>query len=342
MADRPDPYVRKDPNDIIRSGDWNELQVRAREDILKHTHTGKQDGSLLTGAAIDPAAEVSVKTLATSGNLSVNGDLKVNGKALLGDIAALLATAKNLLVDGTVGIGTRLTVRGGAGGAGTLKDPDSGLVYGGQLAIKGNAAQLDFISTEYDDWSIYVHNNKMRFVRQPWIYELVLDGRGNVGIGTETPRAKLEVIGDLNVTEGFVRKISMTTGLGPSDETDNGQIGSRVLSFHKIHADTAIRILYCDNIRVRGNNTAARWEIKVDGSAPPGGSIFQDKYSVCDGGVTIVDRHDPTTILGYAVGIPPGDHKIGVWVGPIPPYSCDAYTGWQSSRWTLEAQEVWI
>ena len=364
MADRPDPYVRKDPNDIIRSGDWNELQIRTREDIYKHTHTGKNDGSLIPGAAIEPAAEVSIRTLATSGNLSVGGDLKVNGKALLGDIADLLATVKSLqddklsrtggtisgtlqldkdlLVYGPVGIGTRLTVRGGAGGAGTPKDPDSGLGYGGQLAIKGNAAQLDFISTEYDDWAIYVHNNKMRFVRQPWSYELVLDGRGNVGIGTETPRAKLEVIGDLNVTEGFVRKISMATGLGPSDETDNGQIGSRVLSFHKIHADTAIRILYCDNIRVRGNNTAARWEIKVDGSAPPGGSIFQDKYSVCDGGVTIVDRHDPTTILGYAVGIPPGDHKIGVWVGPIPPYSCEAYTGWQSSRWTLEAQEVWI
>lgn len=184
MPDRPDPYVRKDPNDIIRSGDWNELQIQAREHILRHTHTGrKDDGSLIPGTGIDPAAEVSIRTLATSGNLSVGGDLKVNGKALLGDIADLLATVKSLqddklsrtggtisgtlqldkdlLVYGPVGIGTRLTVRGGAGGAGTPKDPDSGLGYGGQLAIKGNAAQLDFISTEYDDWAIYVHNNKI-------------------------------------------------------------------------------------------------------------------------------------------------------------------------------------
>jgi hypothetical protein len=368
MPDRPDPYVRKDPNDLIRSGDWNELQVQTREEIRSHTHTGLHDGkhygSLLPGAAIDPASEVSVRTLATSGNLSVGGDLKVNGKALLGDLADLLVTIKglqddklsrtggtvsgslkldkNLLVDGTVGIGSRLTVWGGAGGAGAPKDPDSGLGYGGQLAIKGNAAQLDFISTEYDDWSIYVHNNKMRFVRQPWSYELVLDGRGNVGIGTETPRAKLEIIGDLNVTDGFVRRISMVTGLGPEDETDNGQIVSRVLTFHKIHADTAIRILYCDNIRVRGNATAARWEIRVDGNAPPGGAIYQDKYSICNGDVTIIDRHDPATIIGYAVGIPPGSHKIGVWVGPIATYFCQAYTGWANSRWTLEAQEVWI
>ena len=368
MPDRPDPYVRKDPNDIIRSGDWNELQIQTREEILSHTHTGihdgKHHGSLIPGAAIDPAAEVSVRTLATSGNLSVGGDLKVNGKVLLGEIADLLATVKglqaekldrtggsvsgtllldkNLLVDGTVGIGTRLTVRGGAGGAGAPKDPDSGLGYGGQLAIKGNAAQLDFISTEYDDWAIYVHNNKMRFVRQPWSYELVLDGKGNVGIGTETPRAKLEVIGDLNVTDGFVRRISMATGLGPSDPIDNGQIVSRVLNFHKIHADTAIRIIWCDNIRVRGNDTAARWEIRVDGSAPPGGAIYQDKYSLCDGGVTIIDRHDPATIVGYAIGILPGAHTIGVWVGPISTYACEAYTGWANSRWTLEAQEVWI
>ncbi len=193
MADRPDPYVRKDPNDIIRSGDWNELQIQTREEILKHTHTGRDDGRLIPGKAIDPTADISVSTLNTSGNLNVGGDLKVNGKALLGDIADLLATVKglqddklsraggsvsgnlqldkNLLVEGTVGIGSRLTVRGGAGGAGAPKDPDSGLGYGGQLAIKGNAAQLDFISTEYDDWAIYVHNNKMRFVRQPWSYE---------------------------------------------------------------------------------------------------------------------------------------------------------------------------
>ncbi|NMQ07775.1 hypothetical protein E4Q08_22315 [Candidatus Accumulibacter phosphatis] len=99
MADRPDPYVRKDPNDIIRSGDWNELQIQTREEILKHTHTGRDDGRLIPGKAIDPTADISVSTLNTSGNLNVGGDLKVNGKALLGDIADLLATVKGLQDD---------------------------------------------------------------------------------------------------------------------------------------------------------------------------------------------------------------------------------------------------
>ncbi|KFB73871.1 MAG: hypothetical protein AW09_000858 [Candidatus Accumulibacter phosphatis] len=362
MADRPDPYVRKDPNDIIRSGDWNELQIQTREEILKHTHTGRDDGRLIPGKAIDPTADISVSTLNTSGNLNVGGDLKVNGKALLGDIADLLATVKglqddklsraggsvsgnlqldkNLLVEGTVGIGSRLTVRGGAGGAGAPKDPDSGLGYGGQLAIKGNAAQLDFISTEYDDWAIYVHNNKMRFVRQPWSYELVLDGRGNVGIGTETPRAKLEVIGDLNVTDGFVRRISRATGIG-SDPTSNGQIVSRVLTFNKVYVETAIRILYCDNFRVRRDKDngegAASWEIRIDGRSLPKGGICYDRYSVSG------NYHQPATVIGYAEGISPGTHTIGVWVGPVSGYAVgDAQTGWASSRWTLEAQEVWI
>lgn len=41
----------------------------------------------------------------------------------------------------------------------------------------------------------------MYFIRQPWNYsDLVLDGNGNVGIGTHAPSQKLEVVGNLNVT----------------------------------------------------------------------------------------------------------------------------------------------
>lgn len=264
MADRPDPYVRKDPNDLIRSGDWNELQIKAREHILRHAHTGNaDDGRLLPGSAFDHNAELNLRTVTTSGDLNVGGALKVHGKLLLTEVADLLATVKGL--------------------------------------------------------------------------------RGNVGIGTDTPRARLEINGNLNVTDGLVRKISVATGLGPCDDTNDGQITSRVLRFDKVHAETAIRIIYCDAFRVRGNDSAARWEIRVNGNSPPGGRLHYDKCSKTSLGQAVVTSHnEPATIVGYAVGIPAGIHMIGVWVGPIAPYACDAATGWESSRWTLEAQEVWM
>jgi hypothetical protein len=361
MADRPDPYVRKDPNDIIRSGDWNDLQIQAREHILRHTHTGrKDDGSLIPGAGIDPAAEVSVRTLATSGNLSVGGDLKVNGKALLGDIADLLASVKglqddklsrtggsvsgtlkvssNLLVDGNVGIGTETPARKFQIG------PDvDGLGFELAQRASPNVGVIRF--GDNTGWKLHFGRSRERPNGElnSGLSGLLMTIKDNgyVGIGTETPRAKLEVIGDLNVTDGFVRRISMATGLGPSDETDNGQIVSRALTINKVYAETAIRILYCDNFRVRSGSEnkegAASWEIRIDGRSSPSGVIRYDRYSVSG------NQHQQATVIGYAQGISPGTHTIGVWVGPVSGYAiCDAYTGWASSRWTLEAQEVWI
>jgi hypothetical protein len=154
---------------------------------------------------------------------------------------------------------------------------------------------------------------------------------GNVGIGTNAPAAKLEVAGD------FIRKVAMATGQGPGDATRNGQIKSRVLKFTKRYAATAIRIFYCDNLRVNGVDCYCRWEIRIDGATVPGGALFADKYGSSG------NYHEPATIFGYATGVSVGNHEVQVWTVPVPGTAIgDVYTGWPDTRWTIEAQEVWL
>jgi cytoskeletal protein CcmA (bactofilin family) len=430
MADRPDPYVRKDPNDIIRSGDWNELQIKACEHILRHTHTGKHDeGSLLPGAAIDRVADINIRTLTTSGNVTVNGDLKVNGKELLGDIADLMATVKGLrddklnssggtisgdltirkalLVSGVLGVGNSTpeytvditgSVRlGGFSEADADEWPrvvwcrkadgtewDEGLIkHSSQKGFFGRSG-IGIHINESRDWSIWssgwnsllgveggtgntkikgrleIDNSDLYFTNGSHSHSrygnatgyAAIENAANYGAlmilgrNIATPDAPnrivklwdyLQVNGNLDVAGSIVGKMSIATALGPDDHTDGGPIPSRTMTFTKRHANSAIRIIYCDNFRVEGNNVAARWEIRIDGAPPPGGAIYQDKYGSSG------NFHEPATILGYAQGIGAGTHTIAVWVATPPGYpTCDAHTGWGSSRWTIEAQEVWI
>ncbi len=105
---------------------------------------------------------------------------------------------------GNLGVGTvtpeaRLEVAGTLKVVGlhnSVRDSSSGLGYGGSLVLKGNAPQIDFLDTDNNDWAIHVNDNRLYFVREPWIFtDLVLDGGGNVGMGCADPRAKLEVRG---------------------------------------------------------------------------------------------------------------------------------------------------
>jgi hypothetical protein len=101
-------------------------------------------------------------------------------------------------IGNNVGIGTdspgnKLTIQGNLNES---KDPGSGIIYGGLVALKGNAPQIDFIDndTNHGDWAIHVNDGRMYFIREPWEHEdLVLDGKGNIGIGSSVPQAKLNI-----------------------------------------------------------------------------------------------------------------------------------------------------
>lgn len=132
----------------------------------------------------------------------------INKKSGGGYIGLRVDNVDKMVLDdaGNVGIGTtapkaRLDVNGTLNLNGTAtKDPDSAMNNGGNLVVKSAAPQIDFVDTDHNDWSIHVNSNKMYFIRQPWNYQdLVLDGNGNVGIGTDAPASKLDVRGDINV-----------------------------------------------------------------------------------------------------------------------------------------------
>ena len=272
MADRPEPYVRRDPGDVIRSGDWNELQVQTREEVHKHRHSGGADGlkiprsgiepKAIDGSLIDPAARVVLDSL------TVNQELKVNGKAILGDIGNLHDSLKNKVdrtgdtITGPLKLGKELTVAG---------------------KIEAGNSDLYFTNTKHNHTGLGNTDGYAAIENAENFDALMLLGRASKATGKLKRTVKLwdflQVNGDLEVTGTVVRRMAIATGLGPNDGTDVGQIKSRVLKFTKIHADTAIRIFYCDNFRINTNIKAARWEIRVNGKAPPGGAIYQDKYT---------------------------------------------------------------
>ncbi len=148
-SERPRPYVEKEPGDIIYSGDWNELQIQAKEEISEnrqeleerieslvqsHRHTGGDEGKpvpregierhAVDGSRIDPATKATVQ------NLTVSGKLKVDGSAILGDIPDLGASllglengkvnragdtiSGNLTLSGNLSIGGGLRLQSGA------------------------------------------------------------------------------------------------------------------------------------------------------------------------------------------------------------------------------------
>ena len=126
MATRPNPYVKKDPGDIMLAADWNEMQVQAREELRGHHHTGGADAEpimragiapgAVDGSRIDPQADVALKSL------------KINGRGVLEEIDALLASVK--------GLGTRLQVNGPVRLAAQV-DIGGPLVVSGVTAING-------------------------------------------------------------------------------------------------------------------------------------------------------------------------------------------------------------
>ena len=102
-----------------------------------------------------------------------------------------------VLDNGNVGIGTttpteKLEVIGSAKANSFIVD--NGAVDGGSLVLK---------SIGYNDWQLDNNAGALRFFTGSSVKQTILSN-GNVGIGTTTPSEKLEVIGNIEASNGFI------------------------------------------------------------------------------------------------------------------------------------------
>lgn len=267
MADRPNPYIRKDPGDIIRSGDWNELQIKAREEIYSHNHSGGDKGTQISGAGIDPKSDVTINSLITN-------DLTIKGKAILGDIQNLLDTVKSLnnnkvnkagdTITGALTINSDLTVTGSL----TAKNIS---IDGKSLAF---STDLNNLKTSIDNKvnkagdtltgnltvnaAIYAGNSDLYFTKTNHNHSGIGNTQGYAAIENATDYGALMILGRQVDKTRVVKLWDYLEVNGNSKVTGQLEVQGRRL-YPKIK-------VYRDQIcRNGGTNIEGKWSINIQG-----------------------------------------------------------------------------
>ncbi|MFN9568874.1 MAG: tail fiber domain-containing protein [Cyanobacteriota bacterium] len=206
---------------VERGNDFAYIEYRDKNPALPNSQAGlltigienETDDHL----ALMPSGNVGIATKTPAAKLHVGGSMRVDT-----DLTVLGA----LSASGNVGIGTttpvqKLTVEGQWGDS-VPKDSQSDLRRAGQIAIKSNVPQLDFIDPDSNqgDWAIQVNDGRMCFIRSPFEVTMILQPGGNVSIGADSNSHKLHVAGTMKVDSSLTVQGALSTsgnvGIGTS------------------------------------------------------------------------------------------------------------------------------
>jgi hypothetical protein len=190
-----------------------------------HNKPGKGLTFRYKGNGTPAAGEIELAEF--TGNLSISGTLAVKGTSTL---------------SGSLSVKNQVFLSAG-------KQSASAITASGNIAIVDASPQIDFVDTEdgHNDWAIHVNSSKMYFIREPWnCTDLVLDGKGNVGIGTDSPNAKLEVKGNIKATDATLGTLAVT---GISTLTGNTTLSGQVTVQPTITTTTADTTLTAVHIK---------------------------------------------------------------------------------------------
>lgn len=205
----PGPYLAKNPGDIIRAQDWNDMQIRAAEALERHAHTGELDqGPRLGGEAIREDAELRVARLTATDSLAV-GD------------QALRRGAGALETNGPLSVGGALAVKGPVTTEAAITTAGSALFF------SGTDKQFDPKSDDAGNASIQNAKN----------YDaLMILGRAGVSVQEWNNQAKrtveiwdfLRVQGRLAVTEEIqAKQMRWSDSLLYNDQGGSIELGGR-------------------------------------------------------------------------------------------------------------------
>ena len=99
-------------------------------------------------------------------------------------------------------------------------------------------------------------------------------------------------------------------------------------SFNKLKADTALKVSYQGNVRMRSDSKCIRLYFKFNGNECSGPMTIEAcVYSDWRGSVPDLRHH--RSFEGYCENIPKGTVRVELWVGQCRCLSLgDAYTGW--------------